>query len=127
MEATGGNRTVATLVISAAVGSIVFWLVNSTLISAAIARVTRQGVVFLVRATALESFVPGAVMLVALADSSSYLPLTLIGPLAAITLYQRTMHHSLTAMELARTDSLTDLGDYRHFTEKLDGLEAAAA
>jgi diguanylate cyclase (GGDEF)-like protein len=133
MEATGGNQTVATLVISACVGSIVFWLVNITLISAAIARVTRQGVVFLLRVTALESFVPGAVMasttvmLVALADSSHYLPLTLIGPLAAITLYQRTVHRSLTAMKLARTDSLTELGNYRHFTEKLDGLEAAAS
>ncbi len=133
MEATGRNQTVATLVISACVGSIVFWLVNITLISAAIARVTRQGVVFLLRATAIESFVPGAVMasttvmLVALADSSHYLPLTLIGPLAAITLYQRTVHRSLTAMKLARTDSLTELGNYRHFTEKLDGLEAAAS
>ncbi len=132
MQATGASRTVGLLVISAFVGSIVFWTINVTLIVAAIARVTRQAVRFLFRSTASETLVPGAVMasttvmLVALAESSAYLPLTLAGPLAAITLYQRTAHRSLMAMRLARTDSLTELGNYRYFTEQLDQLEAAS-
>ena len=48
------------------------------------------------------------VMLVSLAEVLCvYLPLTLVGPLVAITLYQRTIYSSHSAMKLA----LTDLAD----------------
>ncbi len=132
MQGVGSADSAGALVVSAFVGSLVFWTVNIALIVGAVARVTRQGLRALARSVTLETALPATVMasttvmLVSLADSSPYLPLTLIGPLAAITLYQRTVHSSLSAMKLARTDSLTELGNYRHFCEKLDEYEEAA-
>ncbi|MGI9658816.1 MAG: GGDEF domain-containing protein, partial [Gaiellaceae bacterium] len=132
MNAVGGNDSAGLLVASAFVGSIVFWAVNIMLVIGAVSRVTRQRLGTLARSVTLETAIPAAimastaVMLVSLADSSPYLPLTLVGPLAAITLYQRTVHRSLSAMKLALTDSLTELGNYRHFCQKLDEYEEAA-
>lgn len=132
MAVVGGIETLLLLLVSVAVGSLVFWAINITLIAAAVARVTRARMSFLARSTAVETLVPGAVMasttvmLVSLVESSPYLPLTLVGPLAAITLYQRSVHRSLSAMKLARTDSLTELGNFRAFTEALEELERAS-
>ena len=132
MNAVGGNHSAGILVASAFVGSIVFWAVNIMLVIGAVSRVTRQRLGTLARSVTLETSIPAAimastaVMLVSLAESSPYLPLTLVGPLAAITLYQRTVHRSLSAMKLALTDSLTELGNYRHFCQKLDEYEEAA-
>ena len=132
IETLGATESVGTLVLSAFVGSLVFWAVNITLIVGAVARVTRQQVGTLARSVALEAWLPAlimastAVMLVSLANSSVYLPLTLVGPLVAITLYQRTMYSSHSAIKLALTDSLTELGNYRHFCQKLDEYEEAA-
>jgi diguanylate cyclase (GGDEF)-like protein/putative nucleotidyltransferase with HDIG domain len=43
----------------------------------------------------------------------------LVGPLVAISLYQRSTHRALSAMRLALTDPLTGLGNHRHFHERL--------
>ena len=132
MQAVGGADSAGVLVLSAFVGSVVFWVANITLVVSAVARVTRQRLATLVRSVTAETSLPAAVMasttvmLVALAQTSPYLPLTLVGPLAAITLYQRTVHRSLSAMKLALTDSLTELGNYRHFCQKLDEYEEEA-
>jgi diguanylate cyclase (GGDEF)-like protein len=43
-----------------------------------------------------------------------------VGPLAAIALYQRSVHRELEAMRLALTDPLTGLGNRRSFFEQLE-------
>jgi len=48
-----------------------------------------------------------------------YLVAALVGPLAAISLYQRSTHRALKAMRLALTDPLTGLGNHRNFQERL--------
>jgi diguanylate cyclase (GGDEF)-like protein len=65
-------------------------------------------------------------MLVALWDESPALAAPLIGPLAALALYERSVHRELEAMRLARTDSLTGLGNSRDFNARLEEeLQAA--
>jgi diguanylate cyclase (GGDEF)-like protein len=128
MQAVGGAESAGVLILSALVGSVVFWAVNIALVVGAVARVTRQRLGHLTRSVTRETVVPATimgsttVMLVSLAQSSVYLPVTLIGPLAAITLYQRSAHRSLVAMRLA----LTELGNYRYFCEKLDHYQDSA-
>src|SRR5207247_392721 len=60
-----------------------------------------------------------ALMLVVLWERSPVLATALIGPLLAISFYQRSTHRALRAMRLALTDPLTGLGDHRHFHERL--------
>ena len=60
-----------------------------------------------------------ALMLVVLWQRTPYLFLALAGPLAAISLYQRSTHRALNAIRLALTDPLTGLGNHRHFQERL--------
>jgi diguanylate cyclase (GGDEF)-like protein len=56
------------------------------------------------------------------------LSVALVGPLLAIALYQRSVHRALVATRLALTDSLTGLGNQRHFHERLQQeLDAAAS
>jgi diguanylate cyclase (GGDEF)-like protein len=50
---------------------------------------------------------------------SPFLSIVLVGPLLAIALYQRSQHRALRAMRLALTDPLTNLGNHRHFHERL--------
>src|SRR5436189_4133999 len=60
-----------------------------------------------------------ALMLVVLWQRSPALSVALVGPLLAISLYQRSTHRALSAMRLALTDPLTGLGNHRHFHERL--------
>ena len=60
-----------------------------------------------------------ALMLVVLWQRTPYLIAALVGPLAAISLYQRSTHQALKAMRLALTDPLTGLGNHRNFQERL--------
>ena len=60
-----------------------------------------------------------ALMLVVLWERSPVLSVALVGPLLAISLYQRSTHRALRAMRLALTDPLTGLGNHRHFHERL--------
>jgi diguanylate cyclase (GGDEF)-like protein len=60
-----------------------------------------------------------ALMLIVLWQRSPFLSIVLVGPLLAIALYQRSQHRALRAMRLALTDPLTNLGNHRHFHERL--------
>jgi PleD family two-component response regulator len=59
-------------------------------------------------------------MLAVLWQRSPLLSAALVGPLAAIALYQRSVFRELEAMRLALTDPLTGLGNHRHFHERLE-------
>jgi diguanylate cyclase (GGDEF)-like protein/putative nucleotidyltransferase with HDIG domain len=59
-------------------------------------------------------------MLAVLWERSPFLSAALLGPLAAIALYQRSVFRELAAMRLALTDPLTGLGNHRHFHERLE-------
>jgi diguanylate cyclase (GGDEF)-like protein len=101
-----------------------YW-VNMILISGAIALSTGQRYASLVRAHVRATIVPfafmasAALMLVVLWERSPVLSVALVGPLLAISLYQRSTHRALRAMRLALTDPLTGLGNHRHFHERL--------
>jgi diguanylate cyclase (GGDEF)-like protein len=101
-----------------------YW-VNMILISGAIALSSGQSYVQLIRAHVRATIVPfafmgsAALMLVVLWERSPALSVALVGPLLAISLYQRTTHRALSAMRLALTDPLTGLGNHRHFHERL--------
>jgi diguanylate cyclase (GGDEF)-like protein/putative nucleotidyltransferase with HDIG domain len=58
-------------------------------------------------------------MLVVLWQRTPFLFAALVGPLVAISLYQRSTHKALNAIRLALTDPLTGLGNHRHFHERL--------
>ena len=62
------------------------------------------------------------IMLCALWQRSPVLAATLIGPFVAISLYQRSIHRTFEAMELALTDPLSGLGNHRHFQQELERL-----
>jgi len=100
-------------------------VVNILFISAAIALSTRQVYRKLVRTNLRATITPfafmasAALMLVVLWERSPVLALALIGPLLAISFYQRSTHRALSAMRLALTDPLTGLGNHRHFHERL--------
>jgi diguanylate cyclase (GGDEF)-like protein len=100
-------------------------VVNIVLISGAIALSTRQSYVPLVRTHVQATIVPfafmasAALMLVVLWERSPALSIALVGPLLAISMYQRSTHKALRAMRLALTDPLTGLGNHRHFHERL--------
>jgi diguanylate cyclase (GGDEF)-like protein/putative nucleotidyltransferase with HDIG domain len=101
-----------------------YW-VNMILISGAIALSTGQRYASLVRTHVRATIVPfafmasAALMLVVLWERSPVLSVALVGPLLAISLYQRSTHRALRAMRLALTDPLTGLGNHRHFHERL--------
>ena len=101
-----------------------YW-VNMILISGAIALSSSQNYLRLIRTHVRATIVPfafmgsAALMLVVLWERSPILSVALVGPLLAISLYQRSTHRALRAMRLALTDPLTGLGNHRHFHERL--------
>jgi diguanylate cyclase (GGDEF)-like protein/putative nucleotidyltransferase with HDIG domain len=115
------GSVVARVVIAATADNVV----NVVLISAAMALSTGHRYLPLmrenVRATAMPfAFMASAsLMLVVLWQRSPVLSIALVGPLLAISLYQRSTHRALRAMRLALTDPLTGLGNHRHFHERL--------
>ena len=100
-------------------------VVNILFISGAIALSTGQRYKRLVPANLRATITPfafmasAALMLVVLWQRSPVFALALIGPLLAISFYQRSTHRELRAMRLALTDPLTGLGNHRHFHERL--------
>jgi diguanylate cyclase (GGDEF)-like protein/putative nucleotidyltransferase with HDIG domain len=99
--------------------------INIVLISGAIALSTGQRYRKLVSTNIHATIVPfafmasAALMLVVLWQRSEILSIALVGPLLAISFYQRSTHRALRAMRLALTDPLTGLGNHRHFHERL--------
>jgi diguanylate cyclase (GGDEF)-like protein/putative nucleotidyltransferase with HDIG domain len=121
IHGNGAGSTVARVVIAATADNVV----NVVLISAAMALSTEQRYLPLLRTNTRNTIVPfafmasAALMLVVLWQRSPGLSLALVGPLLAISLYQRSTHRALRAMRLALTDPLTGLGNHRHFHERL--------
>jgi diguanylate cyclase (GGDEF)-like protein/putative nucleotidyltransferase with HDIG domain len=109
-----------------------FYAVNLPLVAAVVSRWAREPFLALLRAAVSSTFIAFAIMaslslmLVVLWDRSPFLSAALVGPLAAIALYQRSVHRELRAMRLALTDPLTGLGNHRHFHERLQADLAAS-
>jgi diguanylate cyclase (GGDEF)-like protein len=106
-------------------GATAFYCVDLTLVAVAVARASRRSFPALLASAFASTLVPFsilaslALMLVVLWNSSPFLAATLVGPLAALALYQRSVFRELEAMQLALTDPLTGLGNHRHFQERL--------
>jgi diguanylate cyclase (GGDEF)-like protein/putative nucleotidyltransferase with HDIG domain len=103
-----------------------FYGVNIPLVAGVVSRWAREGFLPLLRRAVASTFIAFAIMasltlmLVVLWDRSPFLSAALVGPLAAIALYQRSVFRELAAIRLALTDPLTGLGNHRHFHERLD-------
>jgi len=127
-----GSDTGAVTVQVAVTGATLY-TANMLLVSAAIAASARDVSFFrLLASNTRLTAVPfalmasTALMLVSLWQRTPLLSAALVGPLIAISLYQRSAHRALSAMRLALTDPLTGLGNHRHFHERLEGELAAA-
>ena len=118
----------------AAVGLAAFidYWVNLLLITLVVAVHSKRPFFKLVRNNANGTIIPfalmasAALMLVVLWQRSPVLSAALLGPLLAISLYQRSTYRALRAMRLALTDPLTGLGNHRHFHERLQRELVAA-
>ncbi len=114
------------LAVEVALASTAFYAVNLPLVVAVVSRWARDGFFSLLDRAVSSTFIPFAIMasltlmLAVLWDRSPFLSAALLGPLAAIALYQRSVHRELAAMRLALTDPLTGLGNHRHFHERLE-------
>jgi diguanylate cyclase (GGDEF)-like protein len=115
----------ANLVAQVGVSAAAQYAVNLVLVSSAVARSARRPFRALVGSSSRATIVPfglmasAALMLVVLWQRSPLLSAALVGPLLAISLYQRSAHQALRAMRLALTDPLTGLGNHRSFQERL--------
>jgi diguanylate cyclase (GGDEF)-like protein len=120
------------LAVEVALAATAFYAVNLPLVAAVMARAARRPFVSLLSRSIRSTSIPFAIlasltlMLAVLWERSPYLAAALLGPLAAIALYQRSAHQELDAMRLALTDPLTGLGNHRHFQERLAGDVARA-
>jgi diguanylate cyclase (GGDEF)-like protein/putative nucleotidyltransferase with HDIG domain len=115
------------------VTAVTLYVINLVLVTAAIAasgstisygRLLRSNAKWTVLPFSLMAST--ALMLVILWERTPFLFAALVGPLVAISLYQRSTHRALSAMRLALTDPLTGLGNHRHFHERLQRELAAA-
>ena len=120
------DASTASILLRVAVTAVILSTVNLVLVSAAIAASGSEIsypklVVSNARWLALPFTLMAstALMLVVLWQRTPYLIAALVGPLAAISLYQRSTHQALKAMRLALTDPLTGLGNHRNFQERL--------
>ena len=114
------------LALEVGLASTAFYAVNIPLVAAVVSRWARDSFVALLRRAVSSTFIAFAIMasltlmLAVLWERSPYLSAALVGPLAAIALYQRSVFRELEAMRLALTDPLTGLGNHRHFHDRLD-------
>ena len=102
-----------------------FYSVNLLLISLVVGISARKPFLTVARTSVNVTAMPfalmasAALMLVILWQRSPLLSAALVGPLLAIALYQRSTFRELRAMRLALTDPLTQLGNHRHFHDRL--------
>ena len=121
VDGSGTPYLVAQVVVSAAAQ----YSLNLVLVSAAVASSARRAFAALVESSARATIVPfglmasAALMLVVLWQRSPLLSAALVGPLLAISLYQRSAYQALRAMRLALTDPLTGLANHRSFQERV--------
>ncbi|MBA2361756.1 MAG: diguanylate cyclase [Actinobacteria bacterium] len=115
----------AALVAKVAIVAATQYALNLVFVSAAVATTARRRFRPIVAASTRATVVPfglmasAALMLVVLWQRSPLLSAALVGPLVAISLYQRSTHQALRAMRLALTDPLTGLGNHRSFQERV--------
>jgi len=115
----------AIIVAQVAVSAGTQYALNLLLVSGAVATTARRPLEELAVSSARATAVPfalmgsAALMLVVLWQRSPVLSAALVGPLLAISLYQRSAYQALRAMRLALTDPLTGLGNHRSFQERL--------
>jgi diguanylate cyclase (GGDEF)-like protein len=120
------------LLAAVAIASFVDYWVNMLLITLVVSVHSKQPFARLVWSNTGGTIIPfalmgsAALMLVVLWQRSPVLSAALVGPLIAISLYQRSTHRALRAMRLALTDPLTGLGNHRHFHERLQRELVAA-
>jgi diguanylate cyclase (GGDEF)-like protein/putative nucleotidyltransferase with HDIG domain len=114
------------LAVEVALASTAFYAVNLPLVALVVSRWARDSFLSLLARAVSSTFIAFAIMasltlmLAVLWDRSPFLSAALVGPLAAIALYQRSVFRELAAMRLALTDPLTGLGNHRHFHERLE-------
>ena len=102
-----------------------FYAANLLLISLVVGVSSRKPFLNVARTSIEVTVMPfalmgsAALMLVILWQRSPLLSASLVGPLLAIALYQRSTFRELRAMRLALTDPLTGLGNHRHFHDRL--------
>ena len=115
----------ASLLLAVVSGTAAFYVVNVCLVAAIVARSAQESFGRLLGRSVRLTLVPFSIMasltltLAVLWERSPVLTAALVGPLAAVALYQRSVHEALEAMRLALTDPLTGLGNRRHFHERL--------
>ncbi|MDQ3778542.1 MAG: diguanylate cyclase, partial [Actinomycetota bacterium] len=113
------------LVAQVAVSAATQYAINLALVSAAVGLTSRRAFLPLAASSGRATAVPftlmasAALMLVVLWEREPLLSAALVGPLVAISLYQRSTYEALRAMRLALTDPLTGLGNHRSFHERL--------
>jgi diguanylate cyclase (GGDEF)-like protein/putative nucleotidyltransferase with HDIG domain len=114
------------LAVQVALASTAFYGVNLPLVALVVSRWARDSFLSLLARAVSSTFIAFAIMasltlmLAVLWDRSPFLSAALLGPLAAIALYQRSVFRELAAMRLALTDPLTGLGNHRHFHDRLE-------
>ena len=114
------------LAVQIALASTAFYAVNLPLVALVVSRWARESFRSLLARAVSSTFIAFAIMasltlmLAVLWERSPFLSAALLGPLAAIALYQRSVFRELAAMRLALTDPLTGLGNHRHFHERLE-------
>ena len=122
------QRWVGWLIVDVLLGSTAFYVVDVVLIATVIAVATKERVRAVldgaVRSTASVFAIMFTVslMLDVLWQRQPVLSAALLGPCLAIALYQRSASRERRAMELALTDPLTELGNYRAFQVRLEEL-----
>jgi hypothetical protein len=123
----------AALLLDVTLTATVLYATNLLLVTAAIsASGSELGYGALIRSNLRWTILPfalmasTALMLVVLWQRTPYLFAALAGPLAAISLYQRSTHRVLSAVRLSLTDPLTGLGNHRHFHERFEQAIADA-
>src|SRR3954447_7824270 len=127
-----GRQDTGELLAAVGVAALLDYWVNLLLITLVVAVHSKRSFVTLVRTNIRATILPfalmasAALMLVVMWQRSAVLSAALVGPLIAISLYQRSTFRELRAMRLALTDPLTGLGNHRHFHERLQRELVAA-
>jgi diguanylate cyclase (GGDEF)-like protein len=109
-----------------------FYLTDIVLLAAVVSAANSAHFATVLRGYLVSTMTPFLLMatttaiLVVLWGQAPALGLLLVPPLVAIELYQRSSSREVRAMQLALTDPLTGLGNYRHFQERMQ-VELAAA
>ncbi len=121
------------LAVEIAVSATGFWVVNLLLIALIVARASATPMHAVARRSTEGTIIPFGIMasltviLAVLWQRGPFLSLALLGPILTVALYQRSTHGKLEALQLAKTDPLTGLGNHRSFHERLVDLVAQCA